>query len=95
MKSKTKGYEVPTCKKCGDEYHLPDGYDATEYCNPCAQELAVELLSALEDIAEPMKKIQADAKAEGMLIDGPMALNLCQDANWLRDKARAAIKGRR
>jgi hypothetical protein len=65
MKTKTKAksmaYEIPTCKKCGDEYHLPDGYDATDYCNPCAQELVVELLAALEDIAEPLKKIQADA----------------------------------
>ena len=62
------------------------------HANGCQYLILSELVAALEDIAEPMKKIQADAKAEGMLIDGPMCLNLCQDANWLRDKARAALK---
>jgi len=86
------GYEIPTCIRCEDEYSLRDGCEETLYCDSCAQEVAVELIEALEDIAEPMPKMVADAKAEGMLLDGPMCLNLCQDANWLRDKARAAIK---
>jgi PHP family Zn ribbon phosphoesterase len=38
----------PACVKCGDEYYLPDGYEATDYCNPCAQELVSEMLAELE-----------------------------------------------
>lgn len=87
-----KGYEIPTCKKCEAEYSLRDGYEPTDYCDECAQAIAVELREALEDIAEPMRKIQADAKAQGAKIDGVAANALCQDANWLRDKARAALR---
>lgn len=54
-------------------------------------DLCRELIAALQDIAEPMVKIQADAKAEGCTVNGAMANELCRDANWLRDKARAAI----
>lgn len=42
--------EPPTCIKCGDEYLLPDGYEITAYCNPCAQEIAPALLEALESL---------------------------------------------
>ncbi len=45
-------YEPPTCKKCGDEYYLPDGYEATEWCDPCAQELVPELLEALKALVQ-------------------------------------------
>jgi hypothetical protein len=49
------------------------------------------LRDALEDIAEPMKRIQAEAKATGYLVDGHMANQLCLDATWLRDKAKKAL----
>jgi len=50
------------------------------------------LLEALQDIAEPMKKIQEEAKASGCKVNGLIANDLCNDANWLRDKARRAIR---
>ena len=87
-----KGYTIPTCVRCDTEYNLRDGCEETMYCDPCAQEVAVELLEALEDIAEPMRKIQAEARADGLLVNGAMANSLCQDANWLRDKARTALR---
>lgn len=50
------------------------------------------LYEALEDIADPMAKIQTEAKAKGLRINGMIANGLCQDPNWLREKARAALK---
>lgn len=44
----TQTYELPTCKKCGDEYFLHEGCEATDYCDSCAQELVPDLLEALE-----------------------------------------------
>lgn len=88
----TKGYEIPTRQRCETEYSLRDGQDPSDYCDQCAQTIAVDLREALEDIAEPMKKIQEDARASGCLVSGLMANELCQDANWLRDKARAALR---
>lgn len=73
-------------------YSLREGYEPSDYCDECAQVLAVTFREALEDIAEPMRKIQADAKAQGARIDGMAANSLCQDANWLRDKARSALR---
>jgi hypothetical protein len=32
---------------CGDEFTVPDGFEVTDYCDPCAQELVPELLEAL------------------------------------------------
>lgn len=84
--------DPPTCIKCGDEFTVPGGYEVTDYCNPCAQEVASDLLEALVDIAEPMRNIQKEAKASGNRVNGMMANQLCEDANWLRDKARAAIR---
>jgi hypothetical protein len=46
-------YEIPTCVKCGAEYSMPEGYEATAWCNPCAQELVPELLEALEVLIAP------------------------------------------
>ena len=42
--------DPPVCVKCGDEYHLPDGYEVTDYCDPCAQELVPDLLEALRGL---------------------------------------------
>lgn len=89
---KTKGYEIPTCQKCEAEYSLRDGCDPSDYCDECAQGIVVGLREAMEDIAEPMRKIQDEAKAQGARIDGMAANALCQDANWLRDKARLALR---
>jgi PHP family Zn ribbon phosphoesterase len=88
----TNGYEIPTCQKCETEYSLREGCEPSDYCDECAQTVAKDLREALEDIAEPMKKIQEDAKATGCRVNGAMANELCQDANWLRDKARAALR---
>jgi|HubBroStandDraft_6_1064221.scaffolds.fasta_scaffold03965_13 hypothetical protein len=45
----THDNEPPVCKVCGDEYYLRDGYEVTDYCDPCAQELAPELLQLVKD----------------------------------------------
>jgi len=50
-----------------------------------------EMFEALEDIAEPMRAIQREAAASGSRINGVIANELCNDANWLREKAKAVI----
>lgn len=52
---------------------------------------AERLRSVLEDIAEPMRGIQEEARISGYKIDGVAANELCRDANWLREKARKAL----
>ena len=44
--------DPPTCCKCGDEYFLKDGFEVTDYCDPCAQELVPELIEALQQIRD-------------------------------------------
>lgn len=84
--------DPPQCEKCGDEYLLPDGYERTEYCDPCAQELAVKFREALEEIAEPLKFMRQRAEAEGGKLD-LMAWSLSKDHQFLKSIALAALKG--
>lgn len=88
----TKGYELPTCKKCEAEYSLRDGYEPSDYCDECAQELAVKFRSALEEIAEPIKFMRQRAEAEGGKLNGSMAVSLSEDHQFLKSIALAALK---
>jgi hypothetical protein len=49
-----------------------------------------ELFEALENIAQPIKYMQKKAEREGCRLNG-MAVHLSQDAEYLKDIARAAI----
>jgi hypothetical protein len=40
--------EPPICKKCGDEFTVEYGYEVTDYCDPCAQEIAADAQSEVE-----------------------------------------------
>ena len=84
--------DPPQCEKCGDEYLLPDGYERTDYCNPCAQELVVKFRSALEEIAEPIKFMRQRAEAEGGKLNGSMAVALSEDHQFLKSIARTVLK---
>lgn len=55
--------EPPICIKCGNDYFLKDGYDATDYCNLCAQEVAADLLEVLQRIRKRLKHVPAKGKA--------------------------------
>ena len=46
---------------------------------------------ALEDIADPLVELRADAKRKGATLNGEYAVRLLENANWLRDKARKAL----
>jgi hypothetical protein len=72
--------------RCGDVI------EAQELELIALREQARSLEEAIRDIAEPMIKIQAEAKRDGMKINGIAANELCNNTNWLRDKARAALK---
>lgn len=51
------------------------------------------LREALEDIANPLERIKKEAAQSGGRLDGTMVNKLCSDANWLREKAQAALDG--
>jgi hypothetical protein len=57
-----------------------------------AQKSNQALLEALEEIAEPIRFMQARAKDEGAQLDGRMAVELSEDHNFVKAIARAAIK---
>lgn len=38
------------CVCCGDEYSVADGFEATDYCYLCSQDLTPKLLTALKDV---------------------------------------------
>lgn len=40
----------PTCKRCGEEYSLPNGFEPTDFCNLCAHIIAGTAVKALERI---------------------------------------------
>jgi len=50
-----------------------------------------ELREALEDIVNPLPKIEREAKAQDRVLNGGMMARLLDDANWYRGKARAAL----
>jgi len=51
------------------------------------------LMQALEDIADPLLKLRADADRDGLRLDGAGCVQLLNDARWLREKARQALAG--
>ena len=38
------------CKKCGDSMSIPYGYEVTDFCNECAQEIVIELEADIKKI---------------------------------------------
>ena len=50
------------------------------------------LRAALEDISNPIAAIQARAKRDGMLVNGSMAVMLCDDPHYLRGIAKKALE---
>lgn len=50
------------------------------------------LLSALREIVEPVKAMEARAKELGHDLDGHMAVRLAQDPEFLRGVARHALE---
>jgi hypothetical protein len=53
--------------------------------------LIKKLEEALNKIAFPLKYLQNKAKEEGTIINGMMALSICQDANWLKQIAEDCL----
>lgn len=47
---------------------------------------------SLNKIANPVAAMQTEADEKGQYLDGPMAVVLSEDANWLKDVARTALK---
>ena len=47
---------------------------------------------ALLKISKPVAYLQAEAEKEGALLNGQMAVELSQNANWLREVATNALK---
>ena len=74
------GDDPPTCIKCGDEYFLKDGYEITDYCDPCAQELVPDLLEALRGVLPYMEA----AEKAGLVGD--------EGCHWPVELVRAAIQ---
>jgi hypothetical protein len=50
------------------------------------------LLNALHEIVEPVKAMEARAKEMGHVLDGPMAVRLADDPEFLRGVARHALE---
>lgn len=50
-----------------------------------------ELRQALKHIAYPLKAMQEDADRKGFQIDGRMAVQVSEDANYLREVAKKAL----
>ncbi len=50
------------------------------------------LVEALERIANPLKYFQDEAKKDGSQLNGPMALQIANNPDWLKQQAEAAIK---
>lgn len=55
------------------------------------QKRVAKLEKALHHIANPIAVIQAEAKAQGMSVDGGMAVRLSDDPNYLKGIAREAL----
>jgi hypothetical protein len=49
-------------------------------------------ISALDKIAHPIKYLQSEAEKEGAKIDGYMAIQITQDANFYQEIADKALK---
>lgn len=52
---------------------------------------ANEYKKALEKIANPLKYLQDEAERDGCKLNGVMAAQLCNDANWLKSIATKAL----
>lgn len=50
------------------------------------------LTAALRDIADPMVKIRKEAEEQGYKLEGRTVCLLCDDANWLKQKAKDALR---
>ena len=50
------------------------------------------LKKALEEISEPVLFLQKEAKLQGCILDGSYAAMISQDANYLKDIAKKALK---
>jgi hypothetical protein len=60
---------------------------------PQKQSTDVEILKlALDKIAYPIEHLQADAEKEGYHINGQMAIQLANDANYLQGIAKKALQ---
>jgi hypothetical protein len=70
--------------ECADELEANIG------ANLLQNEIA-RLRAALEDIADPITGLRHDAEQRGCRLDGFMAMQLSDNANWLKEKARAAL----
>lgn len=68
--------------------------DVERYRERCAIKDAeiARLRAALDEIARPINAIQERAKAEGLAVDGGMAVMLANDHNYLKQIATKAIK---
>jgi hypothetical protein len=90
--------EPPICKKCGDEYFLKDGYEVTDYCDPCAQELVPELLEKLRhlEVRANCRLIAAApelyAALEALLLRLYITAEIRDGDKELRAQAEAALK---
>jgi hypothetical protein len=70
----------------------------TKDCNDpdskaCSDKLLSRYMLALQEISEPLKFMQERAKAEGGTVNGLYAVQLCEDASYLRSIAKEALKG--
>jgi len=48
-------------------------------------------IEALEKIASPLSYLQKEAEANGSSLNGIVALQLCNDASWLKEMASKAL----
>jgi purine-nucleoside phosphorylase len=58
-----------------------------------AQKRIAELTKALRKIANPVLAMRVEAEAEGCRLSGSYAIALSEDHNYLKEIARAALKG--
>lgn len=64
-------------------------------CPHCSRkyygECACVLREALERIADPLGSLQKEAEAKGNRLNGPVAIQIANDAKWLSSIAEAAL----
>lgn len=57
-------------------------------------ERIARLEEALESIADPIAYMRKAAKASGSTLNGMIAMQMANDANWLKEVARIALSDR-
>lgn len=85
------------CGFCGVPYRVYSADEGTQSPDSHYHALQAEnarLRAALKDIVDPVLKMQREAEKDGCNLNGAMAVMLSENAGYLKEIARKALKGR-